>query len=248
MSLAISDYKDHLKAITATYNTAVGELNQIETQIQTNEAIIASAVAEVEVKTKVVSLLQNLSDQARQTAKGFIEDLVTNALTFVSEKPYKFLIEFSTNKAGKAEAEFFVVEDVNGVESKQSPRDACGGGFVDIIATALRFAYLEVLTNPSIQGGLLLDEPGKMVSEAASIKYGAFIQDLSKAFNRQTIMVTHNATLMAAADNTIMVSKVGDKSVVSSGITYDDISSIASEVETDFLSPDILIEGSEADV
>jgi len=241
MPLSIYEHRERLKEVHATYNQNLGEFTRIQNDIVTEENLIASSVAEVEMKTKIVALLQTLSEQARQTAKVFIEDLVTNALTFISEKPYKFTIEFSTNKAGKAEAEFYVMEDVNGVLSLQSPQDACGGGFVDIIATALRYAYLEVLNAPMIQGSLLLDEPGKMVSESASIKYGAFIQDLTKAFQRQTIMITHNATLMAAADNTIMVTKdAQSRSVVTAGITYNDLNDMQAEVSTDFLSPDEL--------
>ena len=103
----------------------------------------------------------------------------------------------------KASYEFFIKTTVNGQESLQNPKDANGGGFVDIISVAAKYAYLELFNDPKIQcGTVFLDEPGKMIDEQRSVKFAEYIKELGNNYNRQTIMITHNANLKDIADQT----------------------------------------------
>jgi AAA15 family ATPase/GTPase len=112
------------------------------------------------------------------------------------------------NERSKASYEFFIKSTVNGQESLQSPKDANGGGFVDIISVAAKYAYLELFNDPKIQcGTVFLDEPGKMIDEQRSIKFAEYIKELGRNYNKQTIMITHNTSLKDIADQTYYVSQ-----------------------------------------
>jgi ABC-type lipoprotein export system ATPase subunit len=90
----------------------------------------------------------------------------------------------------------------------QNPKDANGGGFVDIISVAAKYAYLELFNDPKIQcATVFLDEPGKMIDEQRSIKFAEYIKELGSNYHKQTIMITHNTSLKDVADQTYFVSQ-----------------------------------------
>ena len=159
-----------------------------------------------QVLLKTQELLNKASSLAREKAKGHLESIVTMALNQVYGNDSKFVIELD-NQRGVPSAEFYVVTTVDGIESKQIPQEDCGGGYINVISTALRFAYLKAFNHPRINNAILLDEPGSMISEYASVKYAEFIQKLCELFNKQTILITHSESLKAVADNSIIVEK-----------------------------------------
>ena len=133
----------------------------------------------------------------------------------------------------KASYEFYIKSTVNGTECIQKPEDANGGGFVDIISVASKYAYLEIFNDPKIMSGtLFFDEPGKMISEQMSVKFAEYLKFLGNHYNRQTIMITHNNNLSSISDRTFVVSKDVNgvsKAVISTnvtGISDDDMKSV----------------------
>lgn len=161
-----------------------------------------------ELCTKVIALLTAAATASRQNAKAHFEKIITDALQFVTQNPdYSFVIEEMSGRA-KASYEFYVKSTVNGIECKQKPEDANGGGFVDIIASAAKYAYLEIFNDPKIMSGTLLyDEPGKMISADMSVKYAEYLKFLGQHYGKQTIMITHNENLSNVADRTYIVTK-----------------------------------------
>ena len=165
--------------------------------------VLEEDIREIE---KMSDILTAVSTKAKENIISFLEDIVTDALSYISEGQYRFKIEMdSTGKSTKCD--FYVVEDVDGHESKQDPRDSCGGGFIDIISTTLRYVYLNLYNVSKINGPIILDEPGKMVSQDMSIKFAEFVKKLGDDFDRQTIMITHNSNLASIGDNTLTVTK-----------------------------------------
>ena len=77
---------------------------------------------------------------------------------------------------------------------------------------------------------IILDEPGKMISEAMSIMFAKFIKFLGTKYHRQTLMITHNTNLSNIADNLLVFTK--DKSEVSHV-------SLPIDIETDNLKESI---------
>jgi DNA repair exonuclease SbcCD ATPase subunit len=97
---------------------------------------------------------------------------------------------------------------------RTSLEDSTGGGLVDIVCIALRWAITELYNDPVMNGPLQLDEPGKHVSENYAIKLAQFLKECGKTFDRQIIMVTHQPYLSAIADRNHDVVLRGGKSVV----------------------------------
>lgn len=157
---------------------------------------------------KLTVIYTQASGISRDNARQHFEKIITDALQFVSQsKDYEFVIQELTGRQ-KASYEFYIKSTVNGVECLQKPEDANGGGFVDIISCASKYAYLEIFNDPRIMSGTLLyDEPGKMVSEQMSVKFAEYIKFLGSHYGRQTIMVTHNDNLANVADKTYLVQK-----------------------------------------
>lgn len=215
-------YRQKLEALKDNYKERVWErdrlikdLEQLQVQVTEQEKLSLSL-------TMTTQLLDAVSSEARDKAKNQLESVVTSALQYVFGGDHEFKIDMLNR--GKPSCEFYVISKINGIESKQKPQDACGGGFVDIISVALRYVYINAFHDPSIKNAVLLDEPGKMVSELASIRFGEFIKFLGKSFDRQTIMVTHNDSLVGIADKTTVVTISNGVSRVSQKADIDLIS------------------------
>lgn len=198
------------------------ELKKLETNViiaKQSEAMLKKDIASIESKIdasesmnqdleKVIVILTQAATTSRDNARAHFEKIITDALQFVNQsKDYEFIIKELTSRT-KASYEFYIKSTVNGVECIQKPEDANGGGFVDIISVAAKYAYLEIFNDPKIMNGTLLyDEPGKMISEQMSIKFAEYIKFLGNHYNRQTIMITHNDNLSNVADKTFVVRK-----------------------------------------
>lgn len=166
---------------------------------------------------QVTVILTAAATAARDNAKGHFERIITDALQFVTQNPdYKFVIQEKNSKT-KAAYEFFIESTVNGVKCLQKPEDANGGGFVDIISVAAKYAYLEIFSDPKIQSATMLcDEPGKMISADMSVKFAEYLKFLGNHYGRQIIMVTHNDSIASVATKTFTVTK--DRSGVSKAV------------------------------
>ena len=191
---------------------------------------ISDAEKETLVLNQAISLLTAAADTARKNAKAHFEKVVTNALQFVTQsRGYEFVIQEKNSKT-KAAYEFYIKSMVNGVECLQKPEDANGGGFVDIISTASKYAYLEIFSDPRIMSSTLFyDEPGKMISADMSVKFAEYLKFLGTHYGRQTIMITHNENLANVADATFVVTK--DFSGVSTVSVQKDLASGLSEID-----------------
>lgn len=213
-------YQTYLDQIKGQYHQRLGAKQTIETSLQHSQETLAKLEASSGDLVKALDLLSAVSKEAREQAKMHLESIVTEALRFISNDDYKFIIELGES-GGKPSCEFYVESEVNGELSRQKPEYSCGGTFVDIISTTLRYAYLKVFSDPEIKSKtIILDEPGKMVSELASIRFTEFVKYLGTELDKQTIMITHNDTLMNAADKTYLVTKHQGISKAMEAITH----------------------------
>lgn len=184
------------------------------------EDSIAEKKDDIILNNKCVALLTEASKKSRDNVKQHFEKIITDALQFVTgSTDYEFVIQEYENRK-KSSYEFYVKSTVNGVECMQKPEDANGGGFVDIISVAMKYAYLQLFNDPKIMSGTLLyDEPGKMISAEMSLKFAEYVKFLGTNYAKQTIMITHNDRISEVADKTYIViknsngvSKVNDSS------------------------------------
>lgn len=232
----LSTFEQTLKELET--NVIIAKQN--EAMLQKDIASIKKKIASLETMNerleKVIVILTQAATTSRDNARAHFEKIITDALQFVSQsKDYEFVIKELTGRA-KASYEFYIKSTVNGVECIQKPEDANGGGFVDIISVAAKYAYLEIFNDPKIMSGTLLyDEPGKMISEQMSVKFAEYIKFLGNHYGRQTIMVTHNDNLSNVADKTFIVRK--DRNGISTAteqslvtVSFDDVEGLLNEV------------------
>ena len=224
-------------------------LKELETNViiaQQNEANLKKDIAALKSKAlalesmnqnleKVIVILTQAATTSRDNARAHFEKIITDALQFVTQsKDYEFIIKELTGRA-KASYEFYIKSTVNGVECIQKPEDANGGGFVDIISVAAKYAYREIFNDPKIMSDTLLyDEPGKMISAQMSVKFAEYIKFLGNHYGRQTIMITHNENLSNVADKTFVVYK--DRNGISTAteqsvttVSFDDVEGLLNE-------------------
>lgn len=180
-----------------------GKRDKLIEQLNTSNKELDNSLSQLELLEKVMVLFQKTSKYAREQAKIQIETLVTKCLQYVFESDIEFIIELEELR-NKANAEFYVVNDLNGLVLKTKPEISRGGGVVDIVSLALRIAFLQI-HKPPIDGPLILDEPAKHVSEDYIFNVGDFLKQTSEMFGRQIIMVTHNQHLAALSNKAYRV-------------------------------------------
>lgn len=205
MNSKLQQLKDHCSERVILKRTVKSDVDDLQVKVD-------DAVRNDEVMRKAILLLGTVSDNARGSVKSSFEKIVTEALQFITQSTdYEFVIQENKN-GSKPAYEFYIKTTVDGVESLQNPIEANGGGFIDIISVAAKYAYLELFNAPRIMNSsVILDEPGKMIDEQRSIKFAEYLKELGSSYNKQTIMITHNPTLTTIADKTYYVTQTADK-------------------------------------
>lgn len=172
----------------------------IDERIANLRSDLAEQEHQQETWRQVSQLFLLAAEYARANACTAMEKIVTTGLRSVFNHELAFKIELDTSRTDRPEANFLVASSFGSNQSViNEPRDARGGGIVDIIALALRVAFMEI-SDPSVEGPLMLDEPAKHVSEEYMSGVAAFIRQINESFGRQIILITHNHELEAAGD------------------------------------------------
>lgn len=163
---------------------------------------LASCKEEEELLQKVSTLLQVAGEYAREQARRQLELIVSQALQYVFGNQISFEVEMGISK-GRPEGEFYVNSRYGDVQIRTRPQDARGGGVVDVVSLALRIAFAELA---HVDGPIFLDEPGKHVSAEYSPHVAGFLKEMSEAFSRQIVLITHDQHLAEVADKSFRVS------------------------------------------
>lgn len=196
------------------YYNQKGKRDQLLEQKSDLEKTLQRVLNNIDILEKVRVLLQKVSEYAREQSRIQIESLVTNCLQYIFDSSLEFKIEINEVR-GRPEAEFYVISKYGGTEIKTKPQDARGGGVIDIISLAIRIAMLEC-SNLDNKGPIILDEPAKHVSDDYINQVAEFLKQVTKMFDRQVIMVTHNKHLSEMADKWYRIEMNDGVSVVTS--------------------------------
>jgi len=200
----LEELNQKLEQINSKLNIEKGKLQVISQNYENTKKELDKEIKYEDLLTKVILLFQKTATYAREQSKRQVEDLVTRCLQFIFETDIEFLIELS-EKRSVPNAEFYVRSNYDeGYSIITKPELERGGGVVDIISIALRIAFIQ-LHKPVLQGPIVLDEPGKHVSEDYIFNLGDFLSKSSSLFKRQIIMVTHNAHLAQICDKSYSV-------------------------------------------
>lgn len=187
-----------------------GKRDKLIENLEGSKIKLESLNKELELLEQVTILFQKTSIFAREQAKVQIESLVTKCLEYVFNTNIKFSIEIDELR-NKANAEFYIITEVDDMIIKTKPEQSRGGGIVDIVSLALRIAFLQI-HKPPLEGPLLLDEPAKHVSDEYIYNVGDFLSQTSQMFNRQILMVTHNQHLASLGNKVYNVELKGSES------------------------------------
>jgi len=126
--------------------------------------------------------------------KGFIEEVVSLALSTVHGEEFEFEIEYNI-KRNQSEVYFWIVED----GERLSPDFDSGGGVKDTCAFALRIA-LHALMNPKTAPLFLLDEPAKHLSNDKQEAFGSMLREVSNLLGIQIITISQSKECTVEAD------------------------------------------------
>ena len=146
---------------------------------------------------KSTVLLQTIAKDTQEQLRFHIEDIVQLAMDACFPDKYEFRVEFEL-KRGRTEARIFLVE--NGQEI--DPMESNGGGLVDIVSFALRFAAWSLSKTAKV---IILDEPFKWLDRERKPLAMEILKQLSSRLGLQIITVTHDAEMVAIADKVIRV-------------------------------------------
>lgn len=152
------------------------------------------------------------AEYQRQQIKTEFEEMVSQALQYILEEEIYFEIDIHETR-GRAEAGFFIKSIRDGITTRTGIETSRGDGVADIVGLALSIAQIEC-ANPKNKGPLVLDEPAKQVSAEHIENIGKFLKEISEAFDRQIIMITHIHKLGDIADAKFEVKLEGTESKV----------------------------------
>jgi DNA repair exonuclease SbcCD ATPase subunit len=142
---------------------------------------------------------QNVAKETQDALKIHIEDLVNLFLGALFGDMYEFRLNYVPER-GKTTAHLDLYEDGQEVEVL----DGVGGGVSDVLSTALRISLLLISNGNKV---LVLDEIGKHISQNLRPAFYEILQRISRDFNIQVIMVTHDEQCIAMADKVFTVTK-----------------------------------------
>lgn len=202
----IAKLEKNIKDIETDFAIRVSKRDSLIAKINTDKETLEKLAKNEDKLDRASILLQNTAKAKRLFIKEQIESIGTVALQTVYGLNYRLKLELEQDK-NKPKCKIYVVEKRGDVTLVREPENFNGGGVVDVCSIALRFAMLQIYSNPKLDGPVLLDEPGKHVSKEYASALSEFIKTLSDKLNRQIIFITHNEYMALSSSNIITITK-----------------------------------------
>jgi DNA repair exonuclease SbcCD ATPase subunit len=146
------------------------------------------------------SIIQKAAAITQNYLAKHLSGIVSKALASVFDDPYECNVSF-VERRNSTECDIILMKD--GFE--YSPLGSCGYGVADVMSFTLRVAYLLLGSKRRTLG---FDEPMRHLSEDRQPFAADLIQKLSKEFNIQMLIVTHEYELRQAASKIFTVRKI----------------------------------------
>jgi len=171
-----------------------GNKEQLETDIQSLQESVTTNEKHLKNLDKARTIIHVIAQDSQKELKFHISDITSLALDSIFPDPYSLVLNFETRR-NTTQCDILFERDSHLVK----PKDATGGGAVDVAALALRIASWS-MQNPRSRNTILLDEPFKNVSVRYREDASAMIKELSDKLGLQFIIVTHMEELAQFAD------------------------------------------------
>lgn len=172
-----------------------GQKDLNKTQLKEEMKSLKRNQAKLHMHEKARQIIKEVAQATQEQLTFHISDVTTLAMESIFNDPYKLEIEF-VQRRNKMECDLYFVREGERV----NPLDASGGGAVDVASFALRIASWS-LEQPTISKTIILDEPMRFLSVNYQEKASTMLKELSRQLGIQFIIVTHEPTLTAYADN-----------------------------------------------
>lgn len=178
-----------------------GQKRQLEKTIASANDKLALLSKQRLLTEEAQTVIQKVAQMTQDEIKFHITDIANLAMAAIFDAPYEMSVDF-TVKRGKVDAELFFTR----LGHRIDPLKEAGGGVVDIASFALRLALWCLKSRGSkTRNTIILDEPFRFLSQDLQPKASVMVGELSKRLNMQIIMVTHNESLIEAADKVFYV-------------------------------------------
>ena len=175
-----------LKKTRKKVDSLLSDLRSAKKQYKEEKEELKEAKKQLLRTEKEQVITQIVAQMVQQRAHKRIEGVVGKCLEAVFGDVYGFKINFK-RKRGKTEAGLVLLKDGHEIED---PLNEDSGGVVDVAAFALRLSNI-ILNKPTLRKIIALDEPFRNLDIQNRTKIRMLLEELSKEFKVQLIIVTH---------------------------------------------------------
>jgi len=199
-----------LKGRRTTLTRLQIENQTLDRQIAQHVEKVKSRVSQLEMGQEALQFLENVANSRRGAMKAQIENVVTEALSFIYGDTYRIELVYDV----KNNRSFMEIELVK--ETPQGPvrrqMDGFGGGVSDTISVPLRLLVL--LASRQTDPVCILDECYKHMDLTRVDRVAEFMCDVSHRLALQVIMLSHHVAMHEVADSAWHVTDKDGTSVV----------------------------------
>lgn len=212
--IGTEEAKDLLERMKRIYHRELALLQQLQKDKTEKEKDLSDYIQERDKLEMKKTLIQEASVEARNQAKEVLQSMGTNALRYIMGNHLSLEIELKEQARQQWVANFIVkTEERDDYEIATDPAEEEGGGVADVVALSTQTAMLQLLGEKNV-APLFLDEPSKFVSKGHSEQVANFLSEMSRYYNRQIFMVTHDEYLAQIGDMAYLFKKVDGNTVV----------------------------------
>lgn len=194
--------QEKLQKISQILSSKTVEETFLKEQISKLDLEITDLHRKTVAYDKAVSFCDLLIEKLNSASVEDIEKLVSEALEFIFEKPYKFKMKPEVLR-GNVTYRFSL--EIDGREDEDL-MDSQGGGIVAVISIIMRIITI-LITEPPLKRVLFLDESLGMLSAEYIDNASKFIKQLGTKLGFKIILVTHQEAFKQHADTVYEVDK-----------------------------------------
>ena len=172
---------------------------ELKSDIKSIKIEIEEDANKLQIMEECRILIQLAAQETQNMLKGDIENIVTAALlTIPFRNKYEFLVKFVPRR-NTTECDLLFTR--NGQEMK--PLDSSGYGAADVASFATRIAYWKL--SGELRNTMLIDEPFSNLDKEKHKYAGEMVSRISKEFDLQFVLSSHEPSLIDCADKIITV-------------------------------------------
>jgi len=186
-----------------------GGFDEVQAGLDTANASLSVATSEVELLEQVTTLLQGLEAAWNKNFQKSVAKVISRGLTLVFEEPMELKI-IPKIRADVTTVDFKIVQG-DGAEAIETNILGAKGGTVIALVNVLVRALLILSARPALRRILILDEPFGLADPQYIPAFGELLREMCDRLGFQIIVVSHEESLVDAADMAYEVYKTKRK-------------------------------------